>query len=199
MADCINNIETIENTIEDKIKSLGYNYCRACHHFIRVNFDNYRNVYNRQGFCILGELKGDYGLYISCSSSKECMGFIISDKNYQITKSEKELSTDCDEYLHSLNDKRTKNYQEILPLLQAHEDFFKRAKDMKSGMAWLMADKKIRSVGYEHFYEGNIKRYKEIYDMVKLKRSDYLKFLAKLSVEMHDKFCSCNKIDYRGE
>jgi len=54
--------------IEEKIQALAGNACRGCAHFIRVNFDSLYNVTNRQGFCILGQLEGDWGLYVSSGS-----------------------------------------------------------------------------------------------------------------------------------
>jgi hypothetical protein len=68
---------------------------------MRVNFDSAYNVTNRQGFCILGQLEGDWGLYVSSSISTKCAGFIFSEDHAKIHEAERKLTDDFHEFLHT--------------------------------------------------------------------------------------------------
>lgn len=185
--------------LEERLKNLPVNRCRACEHFVRVNFDGYENVMNRQGFCLLGQLDGEYSLYVSTSRSGDCMGFILSEKNLTITEAEHQLNRDVNDYISRLGDKRTADYKEIEPLLKAHQKFIESTENKYKGLAWMHAEMAIREVGCKHFRELNTERYKDIYHMVSLRKADYSKFLAKLSIEIHDQFCKCQKIEFKEE
>ena len=179
--------------IEEKIEALAPNRCRGCAHFIRVNFDSYYNVTNRQGFCLLGQLEGDWGLYVSTSGSITCTGFVFSEGNARIHEAERKLTDDLHEFLHTLHDKRTTNYKAIQPLIAAHKEFFESVKKEQGGIAWMLADREVRKVGVEYFRTANEERFKEVYHMVSLKRTHYMRFLAGVSVQIHDRFCDCGK------
>ena len=180
--------------IEKKIQSLAPNPCRGCAHFIRVNFDGYYNVTNRQGFCLLGQLEGDWGLYVSSSISVKCAGFVFSEENAKIHAAERQLTDDMHKFVHSLHDKRTANYKAIKPLIDAHKDFFERTKNDRGDIAWMSADLKIRELGAEHFRKANAERFADVYHLVSLKRVHYMRFLAGVSVQIHDRFCDCSAI-----
>lgn len=186
-----------ENSIQDRIKALPSNSCRICEHYQRVNFDGIRNVMNRQGFCILGQLEGDYGLYVSNSISKECMGFILSELNLAIQEAEHKLDREESDYIYSLDDKRTANYKEIKPLLNTFQDFVEISEMKSKGLASLLAHQHIRKIACEHFREINRERFIELYDMVFIKKSDYTKFLAKISINIHNEFCKCDKLEFK--
>lgn len=176
-------------TTEEKLKALAPNGCRRCARFVRVNFDSYKNVTNRQGFCLLGQLEGDWGLYIATSGSHNCAGFVFSDENAKIHEAERKLSDDFKEFMHSLQDKRTANYKTIKPVIDAHKEFFESTKKERGGIAWMSAEAKLRELGAEHFNRVNAERYKEVYRMVSIKRVHYMRFLAKVSVKIHNQFC----------
>lgn len=187
-----------ETKIEAKIKALAPNPCRGCAHFIRVNFDGYYNVTNRQGFCILGQLEGDWGLYVSSSISVTCAGFVFSEENARIHAAERQLSDDLHDFVHSLYDKRTANHKAVKPLIDAHKEFFEsieKQRKERSDIAWLAADQKVREFANKHFEKVNAERYRDIYHMVSLKRAHYMRFLAQVSVKVHDHFCDCDKLD----
>lgn len=178
--------------IEEKIQALASNACRGCAHFMRVNSDNLYNVMNRQGFCILGQLEGDWGLYVSSSVSTSCKGFIYSEENARIHDAERKLSDDLREFAHSLYDQRTANYKAVKPLLAAHKEF---ANSINKGASRMESDLAIRKFASEHFENMHRERFWEVYHMVSLKKSHYLRFLAKVSVQVHDEFCECGKIE----
>lgn len=179
--------------IEEKIEALAPNRCRGCAHFMRVNFDGYYNVTNRQGFCLLGQLEGDWGLYVSTSGSHNCAGFVFGEENAKIHEAERQLTNDLHEFLHTLHDKRTTNYKAIKPLIEAHKKFFESVKKERGGIAWMLTDVEIRVAGVEYFETANEERFKEVYHMVSLKKVHYMRFLAGVSVQVHDRFCDCGK------
>ena len=177
--------------IEEKIQALAGNACRVCAHFIRVNFDGVYNVTNRQGFCILGQLEGDWGLYVSSSISSRCKGFVYSEKNAKIHEAERQLSDDMREFTHSLYDKHTANYKAVKHLLAAHKEF---ANSINKGTSRMESDIAIRKFASEHFKNMHQERFWKVYHMVSLKKPHYTRFLAKVSVQVHDEFCECGKI-----
>ena len=184
-----------DDLLLERLKESKHCTCRACHHFHRVNFDGVKNVSNRQGFCILGMLEGDYTLFISSSLSKECTGFLFSERNFQISKAEDELKGDLKEFQNSVKDRRTRNYQLLKPLLKQHEAFF-QACQKSPGMANFLADQKIQILAAELFRDLHKDKFLEVYKMVQLKKADYRKFLAQVSVEIHDRFCDCHSIEF---
>jgi len=101
------------------------------------------------------------------------------------------------EYLDSLRDKRTKNYKDISPLLDAHKQFFIDAQKQPAGVAWMMAYNKTREIGFDHFLRTHEGKYLEIYKMVSIKKNHYQSFLAKLSLHLHDEFCSCDQFEFK--
>jgi len=141
----------------------------------------------------LGQLEGDWGLYVSTSGSITCAGFIFSEANTKIHEAERQLSDDIKKFLRSLSDKRTANYKVIEPLIEAHRDFFESVQHERGGIAWLAAQQKIRELGVEHFEKVNTERYREVYHTVSLKRTHYMRFLAGVSMQIHDRFCDCGK------
>lgn len=184
---------------DEELKEHSANKCRNCRHFKRVNFHGIDNVMNRQGFCILGELEGDYSLYMSSSNSRECMAYIFDDAHFKITKAEKQLSEDVDKFTNSLNDGRTTNHGQYEPVMSAHMGYFENVVGKGAGSSWMAAHMERRRFGYEQFKKDNSKRFFEVRDMVILNKSDYLKFLAKFSVEIHNQFCDCDTIGLDGD
>jgi hypothetical protein len=188
-----------EPTIEEKIKAIAhYNACRVCQHFIRVNFEGARNVYHRQGFCILGQLEGNYGLYHSCSAT-ECMGYILSQEHANIALAEESLNEREKEFVRSTQDKRSKNYKLIEPLMAKTEEFIQQAQQKNAGLASMMAMRKVETTAHEWFRENHGAEFISVYKMVTLRKSDYNKFLAKVALLIHDEFCKCDKIEFRPE
>jgi hypothetical protein len=178
-------------TIEEKIASLAPNACRGCAHFMRVNFDSVYNVTNRQGFCILGQLEGDWGLYVSSSISTRCAGFVFSEAHAKIHEAERKLTDDFHEFLHTLHDKRTANYKAIKPLIAASKEFHKGSGEG----TWMVAELVIRKEGSAYFQKLHNERYWEVYRMVTLKKVHYMRFLAGVSIQIHDTFCECGNIE----
>ncbi|MCK5344861.1 MAG: hypothetical protein KAR20_15730 [Candidatus Heimdallarchaeota archaeon] len=181
--------------IEEKLKEFQYNSCRICNHYIRVNDKSANNVGNRRGFCILGQLDGDYGLYISSSVSRECMGFIYDEEVYKISKAEADIKEEERKYLHSLEDRRTNNHKLIKPVYDAHVEYLRASQDKINGTAWVGAIREFRRVACDHFEDINKERFYEIQRMVTLFESDYMKFMAQVSVEIHNRFCKCDCVE----
>lgn len=183
------------NPLIEQLKEIKPCNCRACHHFHRVNFEGVKNVSVRQGFCILGMLEGDYSLFVSSSQSKECEGFLFSERNSQISKAEDELKEGLKEFQNSVQDKRTRNYKLLEPLLKKHESFFKACQN-SPGMAHHLATIKINVIAAEMYRDLNKDKFLEVYNMVSLRKTEYRKFLAQVAVEIHDRFCDCHSIEF---
>lgn len=186
----------MDELIETKIKNIeGRNFCRACHHFIRVNNETVQNVMHRQGFCILGQLEGNYSLYYSCSAS-ECVGFLLDNAHYDIAMAEQKLSEDEKAFAHLVNDKRSSNFKRIAPLVEETRKYIESVKSKNVGLGTIMAMREAEVTALKYFRENNQERYLDVYKMVNLRKAEYLRFVAKISVQIHDEFCKCDKIEY---
>ena len=186
-----------EETTETKLKAIeGRNFCRACKHFIRVNNDTVQNVMHRQGFCILGRLECDYSLYVSCSAA-ECMGFLFDQNHYDISMAEQALSDGEKDFSYSVNDKRSTNYKKIAPLIEETRKYIASVKKENVGLGTIMAMREAEVTARKYYREVNSDKYLECYKMVTLKKSDYLRFVARISVQLHDAFCNCDKIEFK--
>lgn len=60
-----------------------------------------------------------------------------------------------------------------------------------------MAMREVEVTALKYYREENTDKYLECYKMVTLKKADYLKFVAKISVQLHDKFCDCDKLEFK--
>lgn len=186
-----------DETIEDKIKKCTDTHgCRVCKHFIRVNYDGIENVSHRQGFCVLGGLEGNYGLYYS-KTAKDCCGYIFSKPHEIITTSETNLSKQMSEFEHRCEDKRTNDYKLIEPLFEETRKYI-QAMGHK-GIAQIAAMNEVRITANRYYREKNQNDFLEVYRMVSLKKSDYLKFVARVALKIHDEFCDCDKLVYTGD
>ena len=188
---------TEEKTIEEKIKSIArYNACRSCKHFIRVNFEGVKNVVHRQGFCLLGGLEGDYGLCVSRSAA-ECMGFVFDENHFNITTAEQSLKEAQEKFCESIRDKRSRNYKLIEPMMEATTKYIEDVKAKHVGYASMLAMHDVEITARKYYRENHSDEYMKVYNMVNLRKADYLKFLAKMSVAIHDEFCKCDKIEFK--
>ena len=132
---------------------MEYNDGRSCKHFIRVNFDSPRNVMHRQGFCILGQLEGNYGLYYSSSGCTTCMGYVFSKEHNEIAVAEQHLSENEKEFCHSIRDKRSKNYKLIEPLLKETQEYIKNVKSEHAGLAYMLSMREVEVTAHKYFRE----------------------------------------------
>jgi myo-inositol-1-phosphate synthase len=74
--------------------------CRECVHFLRVR-ESYNNDFRLRGFCNLGELNGDYGLYVSSSVAQDCPSLSVTlrpvcELEESLTREWDEITTDGD-------------------------------------------------------------------------------------------------------
>ena len=112
----------------------------------------------------------------------------------KITIAEDQLSNDMDDFLYSLEDKRTKNSKLAQPIIDAQTAFFKQNEHMRDSMGWIKALQNMKKIGGNFFIKSNEDQYHEVYNMVSLRKTDYNKFLAQVSVEIHNRFCDCDCI-----
>lgn len=184
-----------DNSIEDKIKTCPAHGCRVCKHFIRVNYDGIENVSHRQGFCILGGLEGDYSLYVS-KTAKDCCGYIFSESHEKITIAETDLSKQMSEFEHRCEDKRTSDYKQIEPMFEETRKYIQSMGH--KGFAAIAAMREVCITANRYYREKNKDDFLRVYNMVNLKKSDYLKFVARVAVKVHDEFCDCDNLVYTG-
>ena len=185
-----------EKTIEEKLKEIRpYNHCRSCGHFIRVNFEGPKNVMHRQGFCMVGRLCGDFSLYYSASET-ECMAYFLLKEHAEIEIAETTLSESEKEFVRSTEDKRSKNYKTIEPLLNETREFIQKTQKEHAGLAMMMALREVETTAHKWYQENHNDEYMRVYKMVSLKKNDYAKYLAKITMLLHDEFCKCDKIKY---
>jgi hypothetical protein len=189
-----------DSQIKDELKKMPNNGCRICKNFVRVNQDHFKNVVNRRGFCLLGRLEGDYSLYTNGGNvDDECMGYVPDQLIYNIFKAEQDLSNDENNFVSTLGDRRSKNYKLIKPVIDGYENIYKQGRTDHFGINFLWDLNKERMVGREWFYSKNIERYKEVYEMVSIKQTDYNKFISKVSVEIHKWFCDCDCVEFKDD
>lgn len=177
---------------ENLIKKLPRSSCRKCVNFIRVNVKG-QPVYNRQGFCLYGRLVGDWSLYIS--QSGDCKGYVFSTEHNRITVAEKALQKMEDEFIWKCQDRRTKEYKLIKPMLEA-TTYYGSKIDNLPGMSEFKAWNKLKKVVKEYFRYEYRETYGEVLRMVPIWKDHYMKFLAQLSVEIHDRYCDCDKLEF---
>ena len=186
-------------TPEETLKEIPVTkHCRNCLHFLRVNFEEVRNVMNRQGFCILGNLKGDYGLYVSFSCV-DCMGYIFSQEHDEIHRAEQALKENERVFCESIRDRRSKNYKLIEPLIKETQEYINKVRTEHVGYASMLAMREVEITAHKFYRENNKDEYMRVYKMVSLRKPDYNKFLAKISVAIHDEFCKCDHMCYNPE
>ena len=184
-------------SIEQKIKiCTDAHGCRVCKHFIRVNYDDIKNVSHRQGFCIFGNFEGDYSLRYSKTAS-DCIGFLFSEKHNHITIAEQNLSKQMQNFERSCEDKRTTEYKQIAPMFEETRNYIQSIGH--KGFAQLAAMNEVKITANKYYREQHREEILAVYRMVSLKKADYLKFLARISLQIHNEYCNCDKLVYIGD
>ena len=170
--------------------------CRNCQNFILFNKINggARKVLSRRGMCLYGEFEGDYGLYMSSTSARNCQGYIYNPQMNYIFELHQELRQDLSDLLYAITDKRTKEYRDIKPILDGIDEY-RKVKKSKGGFAFLSAWKIEEKVAAQYHFEKNRDKYRYLHNLVKYTEQTYNKFLAELTIQTHDRFCNCNKLE----
>lgn len=169
--------------------------CKNCQNFILFNRKGgARKVLNRRGFCLYGEFSGNYSLYISSSAAKDCKGYLYNSQMNYIMELKDELMQDLSNLLYAIADKRTKEYRDIKPILDGIAEY-QKLKRAKRGFHYLAAWKIEEKVAIQYHFEKNKEKYVHLHELVKYTEHTYNKFLAELTVQIHDRFCNCNKIE----
>lgn len=180
---------------ENKLKEMEI-ACKNCKNYIRFNKDhNSFRVLGRRGFCLYGQLEGDFTPYIG-GGKPDCggKGHVFSSENNVLWEHEKALRQKLADMLHAIMDRRTKEYKEIKPILDGIEEY-KRVKRAKTGERYMIAWRIEEKVATDYFHQENWDEYQFLHNAVKLTQHDYYKFISQLIVEMHDRFCDCNKLE----
>jgi len=178
----------------DKLKEIEIT-CRNCRNFVLFNKDrNPYRVLNRRGFCLYGQLEGDFSPYISSGRARGCKGYVFSSELEILRQHEKALEKKLSNLLHAIVDRRTKEYKEIKPFLDGLEEY-KKVKRAKSGKRYFTAWKIEENIATKYFQREHDDEYSFLHDAVTLFEHDYNKFISRVLIEVHDRFCDCNKLE----
>ena len=89
----------------DKLEDIQIS-CRNCSNFVLFNRDhNSLKVLHRQGFCLYGQLEGDWSPYIGSSQAKTCKAYIYCSELNQIYQEEQRLYKQLAELLRKITDR----------------------------------------------------------------------------------------------
>jgi len=155
--------------------------CRSCKFFIRVRRNGDFKRIRRQGFCILGELCGDFGLYISSSIAGECKAFVLDEYNHTTTKKEDVLLTKWNDFRYKMSDKRTKEYKQIKGVIGAMDEYLDLYRLSLLDKYTLGLHHKAVGFAYDVFVKLNRKKYKEIFDRKAMRIKKYRRILGTIT------------------
>jgi hypothetical protein len=166
--------------------------CRKCMNYFRVREKTWE-VLSPQGFCIYGQLEGDFSLYYSTSRSNNCAAFILSEYNNETTKMESELNKKIDTFEYNTHDKRTKEYKLLENKLIRAKDLkvFKEFKNQEGpGSRWILMrmNNKIQKALKEMLRDIYEDDYKKLQSRKYLSKVQYLRILADLNSEFYNKY-----------
>jgi hypothetical protein len=169
--------------------------CRNCQNFVLFNKDhNSLRVLNRQGFCLYGQMEGDFSPYIGSSQAGTCKGYVFCSELNILWELEKDLRQKLANLLRAIQDRRTKEYKEIKPFLDGLQEY-KEVKHAKSGDRYFTSWRIEEKIATKYFEREHIDEYKFLFHAVKLFKHDYNKFISRVMVEVHDQFCDCRKLE----
>ena len=152
--------------------------CRMCKHFIRVRESGDFSKIRRRGFCSLGQLEGDFSLYIDSSIAEDCEAYVLDDYNYETTIKEWELLNDWVEFRSKLDDRRTREYKQLKKLMGTFAERLDIVESMKYGWAGIHAHRKAVEMAYDFFVEKNRDRYEWLWNRRAIPKKEYVRILA---------------------
>jgi len=162
--------------------------CRCCKNFIRVKEEGDYKRIRRRGFCIYGQLEGDFGLYISSSKANDCLAFVFDEYNYETTKKENELAKKWNEFNFKLEDRRTKEYREVSKFLKDLSEFLSlRCVFSKKNLENMTPRKilnqmgKVREMAYDYFLEQHREEIRQLRKRRALSYQSYCRVLSTIS------------------
>jgi len=162
--------------------------CRCCKFYHRVFEQNYRNIQNIRGFCRLGELEGDYNLYVSTSASGQCHAFVKDDYNTETHNAELRLKDAHRQFEKDLIDGRKslhKIIKESVPKSEALEKFLTDKKEAR----WISyhMEQDLRKSFFELFLKEHKEQFDWLFNRKYINKINYSSFLNKLRTQF-DKF-----------
>jgi len=162
--------------------------CRCCKFYHRVFEQNYRNIENIRGFCRLGEMEGDYALYVSTSFSGECPAFIKEEYNTETHNAELKLKDDLRQFESDLIDGRTSLYKVIKKTVPNSKDLEKFISDKKEAR-WISyhMNQELRKSFFELFLNMHKEQFDWLFNRKYINKRNYSSFLNKLRTQF-DRF-----------
>lgn len=143
----------------EKLQDIPKRSCRNCQNFVLINKDrNPYRVLNRRGFCLYGQLEGDYSLYYSSTQSRDCEGYVFCSELNIIMEHHKALQHGLNELLRKIIDRRSREYKQIKPVLDGIKEY-QEVKFSKSGWGPLTRFKYEEQVATKYYQEKNREEY----------------------------------------
>lgn len=159
------------------------NNCRDCGHFFRVMPKEHGLSYlGCAGFCILGMLEGNFSLYHSTSTSKECGAFFLSDYNTVTTNMEQTLSKKLEDFRTAMLDGRTKEFK---LLYKTCDDAVKEyMKDSHPLNRWCMLNKDFADAFREVFISINRDELMALIYRKRMQRCKYFEIIGSITTTL---------------
>jgi len=186
MAVTILDDNLVEGRLIDTYEKQKKRSCRMCRHFSRVKEDGDFRKIRRRGFCVLGQLEGNFGLYISSSSAEDCPAFMLDDYNYETTMMEFELAEKWNEFMHRIRDGRTREARELKKVIETMADYLKIENAVSKGIAGIRAHRKAMALAYEYFVEKHEEEFRKLWERRAMNIKDYYNILAAISRVLED-------------
>jgi hypothetical protein len=170
-------METIYNLPENE-HSFSENIersCRNCRQFLRVQRDDEPTQHALRGFCYLGcpgfKEKGDYRLYISCTGSHDCPGFIFDKRKAELTAYERKLALSFNTYLEQEEPRMRRQVRKI------QREQMKKAQNFDQRLRWFGEFFEVRGKLAQEWRSKNYKMLGYIHDNYDLKPKEYMQML----------------------
>jgi len=160
--------------------------CRICKHFIRVKEEGDFKTIRRRGFCVLGQLEGDFSLLLDASRSGSCPAFILDTYNCETTLKERELSKKWSDFRWKVQDKRTKEHKVVAKLAKELLDCFKLEEALMKGIDGLIAHGKVMKIAYEYFIKANKKDLDWLRQRKAIDGTRYIRLMGAISKALTD-------------
>jgi hypothetical protein len=164
--------------------------CRMCENFIRVREDgDFKKIW-RRGFCIYGQLQGDFSLYVSSRFAAKCEAFLLSDYNYETTQKEHELNRKWAKFSERVYDRRTREYkavkQFITKIQESLLDYLDLTKAMKFGWVGLKKYQEAMQLAYEYFVQANKEEFEWLWKRRAIPIKEYYRIIGVVTKVLAD-------------
>jgi len=171
--------------------------CRACGHYVRV-WESWDKMPNNRGFCVLGNLDGDWGLYVSSNEGLTCKGYIGDPYNLETLRLETELNKEWIDIKHNLLDGRKKLTRKLSKAIPDLSDIFKNAKKQRNVMGYMGDFQMGIGLVWKWFNAEHEPKFQVIRKRTRTRKTSYYQVLGDISLAMV-KWIEAEKAQDNGE